>query len=63
MEEHSGFLAILKACVLLRGRTLTGLTLAVVVNLALAAIEALFHYRVVRAYHDAGGLTGEIMEE
>ncbi|PPR98838.1 hypothetical protein GOBAR_AA21841 [Gossypium barbadense] len=58
MEEHSGFLAILKACILLRGRTLTGLTLAVVVNLALAAIEALFHYRVVRAYHGAGGLTG-----
>ncbi|MFQ6632929.1 hypothetical protein Gotur_011864 [Gossypium turneri] len=58
MEEHSGFLAILKACVLLRGRTLTGLTLAVVVNLALAAIEALFHCRVVRAYHGAGGLTG-----
>lgn len=57
-EEHSGFLAILKACVLLRGRTSTGLTLAVVVNLALAAIEAFFHYRVVRGYHGAGGLTG-----
>lgn len=44
-------MAILKACVLIRGRTSTALTLAVPVNLVLAAIEALFHYRVVRAFH------------
>ncbi|XVF11871.1 hypothetical protein REPUB_Repub08aG0064700 [Reevesia pubescens] len=51
MERPGGYLAILKACVLIRGRTSTALTLAVPVNLVLAAIEALFNYRVVRAYH------------
>ncbi|XVE56884.1 hypothetical protein DITRI_Ditri04bG0046200 [Diplodiscus trichospermus] len=52
MERSGGYLAILKACVLIRGRTSTALALAVPVNLALAAIEALFHYRVVIAYHN-----------
>ncbi|XP_022736980.1 uncharacterized protein LOC111289890 [Durio zibethinus] len=56
MERSGGYLAILKACVLIRGRTSTALILAVPVNLILAAIEALFHYRVVRAYH-----TGDMM--
>ncbi|XVE54754.1 hypothetical protein DITRI_Ditri03aG0107100 [Diplodiscus trichospermus] len=56
MERSGGYLAILKACVLIRGRTSTALTLAVPVNLVMAAIEALFHYRVVRAYH-TGDLT------
>ncbi|KAK6261674.1 hypothetical protein QUC31_007490 [Theobroma cacao] len=51
MERSGGYMAILKACVLIRGRTSTALTLAVPVNLVLAAIEALFHYRVVRAFH------------
>ncbi|XVF50069.1 hypothetical protein PTKIN_Ptkin04bG0064700 [Pterospermum kingtungense] len=55
MGKSSGYLAILKACVLIRGRTSTALTLAVPVNLVLAAIEALFHYRVVRAYQSSGG--------
>ncbi|XVF09017.1 hypothetical protein REPUB_Repub07fG0054200 [Reevesia pubescens] len=55
MERSGGYLAILKACVLIRGKTSTALTLAVPVNLVLAAIEALFHYRIVRAYH-----TGDI---
>ncbi|XWS51171.1 hypothetical protein CRYUN_Cryun12cG0154300 [Craigia yunnanensis] len=50
MERSGGYLAILKACILIRGRTSTALTLAVPVNLVLAAIEAMFHYRVVRAY-------------
>ncbi|KAK8511736.1 hypothetical protein V6N13_029331 [Hibiscus sabdariffa] len=47
MENSGGYLAILKACVLIKGRTLSALALAVPGNLALAAIEALFHYRVV----------------
>ncbi|OMP13903.1 hypothetical protein COLO4_00682 [Corchorus olitorius] len=51
MEKSGGYLAILKACVLIRGRTSTALTLAVPVNLVLAAIEALFHYRIVRAFN------------
>ncbi|XP_022715850.1 uncharacterized protein LOC111275034 [Durio zibethinus] len=56
MERSSGYMAILKACVLIRGRTSTALTLAVPVSLVLGAIEALFHYRVVRAYH-TGNMT------
>ncbi|GMJ15207.1 hypothetical protein like AT5G61340 [Hibiscus trionum] len=48
MEKFGRYIAILKACVLIKRRTLT---LAVSGNLVLAAIEALFHYCVVsRAY-------------
>ncbi|XP_020227682.1 uncharacterized protein LOC109808909 [Cajanus cajan] len=54
MEGHGGYLAILKACFLLRGRTSMALFLALPVNVALAAIEALFQFRVVRPYHIAG---------
>ncbi|KAH6781626.1 hypothetical protein C2S52_001617 [Perilla frutescens var. hirtella] len=51
IEKHGGFIAILKACVLIQGRTATALSLAIPINLALAAIEALFQYRVVGAYN------------
>ncbi|KAH1074579.1 hypothetical protein J1N35_026907 [Gossypium stocksii] len=51
MEKSGACSAILRACVLIKGRASTALALAVPWNLALAAIEALFHYRVVRAYH------------
>ncbi|KAK4257214.1 hypothetical protein QN277_006831 [Acacia crassicarpa] len=54
MEVHGGYLTILKACVLMRGRTSMALFLALPVNVALAAIEALFQFRVVRAYHNVG---------
>lgn len=36
---------------MIRGRTATALALALPVNLALAGIEALFQYRIVRASH------------
>ncbi|KAL0335600.1 UNVERIFIED_CONTAM: hypothetical protein Sradi_4771900 [Sesamum radiatum] len=55
MEKRGGFISILKACVLIQGRTATALSLAVPINMALAAIEALFQYRVVSAYHRAKG--------
>lgn len=61
MEGHGGYLAILKACVLLRGRTSMALFLALPVNVALAAIEALFQFRVVKAYHDGGRKAGPFM--
>lgn len=54
VEGHGGYLAILKGCVLIRGRTSMALFLALPVNVALAAIEALFQFRVVKAYHVAG---------
>ncbi|KAM3269137.1 hypothetical protein P3S67_031101 [Capsicum chacoense] len=50
-EKIGGYMAILRSCVLIRGRTATALSLAVPSNLALAAVEALFQYRIVRAYH------------
>lgn len=54
MERCGGHIAILKACVMIRGRTSAALSLALPVNLALAAVEALFQYRIVRAYHLSG---------
>lgn len=51
IENSGGYMAILKACVLIRGRTATALSLALPINLALAAVEALFQYRIVRAYY------------
>ncbi|KAK6123054.1 hypothetical protein DH2020_043206 [Rehmannia glutinosa] len=51
IEKRGGANAILKACLLVRGRTATALSLAVPMNMALAAVEALFQYRVVRAYN------------
>ncbi|KAK7265823.1 hypothetical protein RJT34_33447 [Clitoria ternatea] len=54
IEGHGGYLAILKACVLIRRRTSMALFLALPVNVALAGIEALFQFRLVRPYHSAG---------
>ncbi|KAK3225760.1 hypothetical protein Dsin_005622 [Dipteronia sinensis] len=50
MERCGGYMAILKACLLLRGKTSTALSLGLPLNLAMAAIEALFQYRIVRHY-------------
>lgn len=55
MERTGGFVAILKACALIRGSTSTALSLAVPVNLALAGTEALFQFRVMRAYSMKNG--------
>ncbi|QCE13890.1 uncharacterized protein LOC114162219 [Vigna unguiculata] len=54
MEKHKGFMAILKACVMLRGKTSMALFLALPANVGLAAIEALFQFRIVRTYHSYG---------
>ncbi|KAL2539466.1 hypothetical protein Adt_00444 [Abeliophyllum distichum] len=53
VEKRGGYLAILKACVLIQGRTATALSLAVPINMGLAAVEALFQYRIVTAYRHA----------
>ncbi|GMQ10817.1 hypothetical protein CsSME_00053673 [Camellia sinensis var. sinensis] len=53
MDKCGGYLALLKACLLIRGRTGTALALAVPVNIALSVVEALFQYRVVRAFYGA----------
>ncbi|GMH31542.1 hypothetical protein Nepgr_033386 [Nepenthes gracilis] len=51
IEATGGSVAILRACVLIRGRVSTALALAVPLNLGLATLEALFHYRIVRPYY------------
>ncbi|XLU32842.1 hypothetical protein S245_068908 [Arachis hypogaea] len=56
MEGKGGYMAILKACVLLRGRTSMALFLALPANAGLAAIEALFQIRIVRSYEIGGKL-------
>ncbi|XP_043723889.1 uncharacterized protein LOC122670916 [Telopea speciosissima] len=63
MENCSGFLAILKACMLIRGRASTALSLALPVNLGLAFVEALFQYRIVRVYNHSDRLSHSILLE
>lgn len=63
MERCGGLFPILKACVVIRGRTPTGLSLALPANLAMAAVEALFQFRVVRPYHLAKRLDYSIAAE
>ncbi|XP_071731564.1 uncharacterized protein [Rutidosis leptorrhynchoides] len=54
MELSGGFISILKSCVMIRGRTSVALSLSLPVNIALAGIEFLFQFRVVKAYSDFG---------
>ncbi|XP_040987637.1 uncharacterized protein LOC121235354 [Juglans microcarpa x Juglans regia] len=63
IERCGGYMTILKACVLMRGRTSTALSLALPINMALAAVEALFQYRIVRAYHFAEKLGSSMVFE
>ncbi|XP_039030570.1 uncharacterized protein LOC120165047 [Hibiscus syriacus] len=50
LDKSGGHLSILKAFVVVKGRSSSALSLALPMNLSMAAIEALFHHRVVRAY-------------
>ncbi|XP_073138154.1 uncharacterized protein [Henckelia pumila] len=63
MEKQGGVASIVKAFFLIRGRTVTALSLAVSLNLALAAIEALFQYRVTKAYHNSTALSSSMVLE
>ncbi|XP_050220672.1 uncharacterized protein LOC126671026 [Mercurialis annua] len=61
-EKTGGFTAILKACVAMRGRTSTALSLALPANVALAGVEALFHYRIVRPLSGGPASSWMVME-
>ncbi|KAJ6835386.1 uncharacterized protein M6B38_331170 [Iris pallida] len=63
MEGCGGYPAVLRACLLIRGRVATALSLALPINLAMAAVEALFQYRVMRAYRASSGLDLSIVSE
>ncbi|XP_073035585.1 uncharacterized protein [Primulina eburnea] len=52
-EKAGGFISILKTYALIQDRTATALLLALPFNMALAGIEALFEYRIVRSYNRA----------
>ncbi|KAJ0441042.1 hypothetical protein HanRHA438_Chr16g0741821 [Helianthus annuus] len=54
MELSGGFISILKACVLIKGRTAIALSLSLPVNMALAGIEFLFQFRIIKAYSNSG---------
>uniref|UniRef100_A0A0E0FDF8 Uncharacterized protein n=1 Tax=Oryza meridionalis TaxID=40149 RepID=A0A0E0FDF8_9ORYZ len=57
MERRAGHAAVLRACVVIRGRVPTALALALPTNLGMAAAEALFQLRVVSQHRHrlAGG--------
>ncbi|WOK91647.1 hypothetical protein Cni_G00338 [Canna indica] len=63
MDNCSGFLPVLKACLLIRGRVMTALGLALPANLGMAAVEALFQYRVVRQYNLRGEFSSSLLWE
>ncbi|RWV95894.1 hypothetical protein GW17_00041436 [Ensete ventricosum] len=50
IDARGGYHSILKTLVLLKGRTATAISLTLPASLGMAAIEALFQYRVVRPY-------------
>uniref|UniRef100_A0A7N1A6Y1 Uncharacterized protein n=1 Tax=Kalanchoe fedtschenkoi TaxID=63787 RepID=A0A7N1A6Y1_KALFE len=62
-RSSSGFTAMLRACVLVKGKTSTALLLALPTTLLLASIEGLFQYRIVRGYHSAGRLSTSMASE
>lgn len=62
-DNCRGYIPVLKACMLIRGRVKTALSLALSANLGVAAVEALFQYRVVRQYILSGKLNSSLLWE
>ncbi|KAL1566345.1 hypothetical protein AAHA92_01965 [Salvia divinorum] len=56
-DSSGGLSSIVEACVFIRHRTSAALSLAVPMNIALAAVEALFQYRVLNAYGRESAVT------
>ncbi|XP_047333165.1 uncharacterized protein LOC124936689 [Impatiens glandulifera] len=63
MEGYGGYIGIIQACVLIKGKTTTALTLTLPINMAMAGVEALFHYRVLRGYRDSNTITASMVLE
>ncbi|KAL5223540.1 hypothetical protein ABZP36_010179 [Zizania latifolia] len=63
MERCAGHAAVLRACVVIRGRVPTALALALPTNLGMAAAEALFQLRVVSQRRLAGKLAPGVAGE
>ncbi|THU58929.1 hypothetical protein C4D60_Mb03t19660 [Musa balbisiana] len=62
-DGSGGHLSILKALVLVKGRTATAITLTLPASLGMAAIEALFQHRVTQPYRVAGTLHASVIWE
>ncbi|XP_074580887.1 uncharacterized protein LOC141837371 [Curcuma longa] len=63
-EGCSGWEALVKACVIAKGRAETALALAMSAELGMALVDALFQHKVVRPYLDGGGkVNGEMVWE
>ena len=63
VENSGGFLPILRACLLVRGKEATALSLALPTSILMAAVEALFHFRVLKPYREMEALTPSIVGE
>ncbi|KAL6846990.1 hypothetical protein ACP4OV_022843 [Aristida adscensionis] len=60
---RAGHAAVLRACVVIRGRVSTALALALPTNLGMAAAEALFQLRVVAKHRADGRLAPAVAGE
>ncbi|KAJ3674316.1 hypothetical protein LUZ60_004932 [Juncus effusus] len=63
MENCNGYISILKACILIRGRIGTSLVLALPTNIGMAAFEALFQFRITRQFRVLGKIDPSVMCE
>lgn len=63
MENCNGYISILKACILTRGRIATALALALPTSLGMAIMEALFQFRIMRQYRVSGNFSPAVMWE
>ncbi|XP_074567990.1 uncharacterized protein LOC141824581 [Curcuma longa] len=63
VDGCGGLLPVLKACFLVRRHASTALALALPANLGMAAVEALFQYRVIRQYNVSGELSSSLLWE
>lgn len=63
VDGCGGLLPVLKSCFLVREHASTALVLALPANLGMAAVEALFQYRVIRQYNVSGELSSSLLWE
>lgn len=63
VEKCSGYMPVLKAFVLIRCRIGNALSITLPTGLLMAAVEALFQYRVMARYHVFGRLNASIICE
>lgn len=63
MQKRGGYKELDRACFMISGRTTTALLLALLISIALAAVEALVQYWIVRAYNHAKNSSSSIVLE